>query len=334
MEPVLAPSARSRVIVESHLGGGEHRTLADDVLDGLTRPFKELPPKHFYDARGADLFDQICEQPEYYPTRSERSILATRSAEIVAMTGAAELVELGSGTAAKTRLLLAAMDEAGTLDRYVPIDVTEGMVRASAHELVGEFPGLRVHGIVGDFERHLDRVPPPVPGRPRIVAFLGGTLGNFTPGSRRRFLRSLAQLLGEDGYLLLGTDLVKDVATLEAAYDDAAGVTAEFNRNVLHVLNRELDADFVPTSFDHVAFFDRDREWIEMRLRAQRPQRVHVRKLDLQLTFAAGEELRTEISAKFTRERIQGDLAAAGMVLEDRLLDADGLFALNLARKT
>jgi L-histidine N-alpha-methyltransferase len=333
MEPVMAPSARSRVIVESHLGGGEHRTLADDVLDGLTRPFKELPPKHFYDARGADLFDQICEQPEYYPTRSERSILATRSAEIVAMTGAAELVELGSGTAAKTRLLLAAMHEAGTLDRYVPIDVTEGMVRASAHALVEEFDGLRVHGIVGDFERHLDRVPPPVAGRPRIVAFLGGTLGNFTPGSRRRFLRSLSALLGEDGHLLLGTDLVKDVATLEAAYDDAAGVTAEFNRNVLHVLNRELDADFVPTSFDHVAFFDRDREWIEMRLRAQRPQRVHVRKLDLQLTFAAGEELRTEISAKFTRERIEGDLAAAGMVLEDRLLDADGLFALNLARK-
>jgi L-histidine Nalpha-methyltransferase len=333
MEPVLAPSPRPRVIVESHLGG-EHRTLADDVLDGLTKPFKELPPKHFYDARGADLFDQICEQPEYYPTRSERSILATRSAEIVAMTGAAELVELGSGTAAKTRLLLAAMHEAGTLDRYVPFDVTEGMVRTSAQALVEEFDGLRVHGIVGDFERHLDRIPPPVPGRPRIVAFLGGTLGNFTPGTRRRFLRSLSALLGDDDHLLLGTDLVKDVATLEAAYDDAAGVTAEFNRNVLHVLNRELDADFVPSSFDHVAFFDRDHEWIEMRLRAQRPQRVHVRKLDLQLTFAAGEELRTEISAKFTRRRIEDELAAAGMVLEHRLLDDDGLFALNLARKT
>jgi L-histidine N-alpha-methyltransferase len=225
------------------------------------------------------------------------------------------------------------MHDAGTLDRYVPVDVTESMVRASARELVAEFAGLRVHGIVGDFERHLDRVPPPVPGRPRIVAFLGGTIGNFTPGTRRRFLRSLAGLLGDDGYLLLGTDLVKDVATLEAAYDDAAGATAAFNRNVLHVINRELDADFVPDAFDHVAFFDRDREWIEMRLRAQRPHRVHVRALDLHVTFAAGEELRTEISAKFTRDRLEGDLAAAGMVLGHQLLDPEGLFALNLAQR-
>jgi L-histidine N-alpha-methyltransferase len=333
MEPVLVPADRRRVVVESHLGGGEQRTLADDVLDGLTRPFKELPPKHFYDAHGAELFDRICEQPEYYPTRAERAILETRSADIVAATGAAELVELGSGTAAKTRLLLAAMHAAGTLDRYVPVDVTESMVRASAQQLVEEFDGLRVHGIVGDFERHLDRVPPPIPGRPRIVAFLGGTIGNFPPGSRRRFLRSLARVLGDDGHLLIGTDLVKDVAVLEAAYDDAAGVTAAFNRNVLHVVNRELDANFVPESFDHVAFFDRDREWIEMRLRAQRPQRVHVRALDLRLTFAAGEELRTEISAKFTRERIEGDLAAAGMVLRDQVLDPDGRFALNLAQR-
>jgi L-histidine N-alpha-methyltransferase len=321
-----------RVVVESFLGGGDHRTLADDVLDGLTRPFKELPPKHFYDSVGAELFDQICELPEYYPTRCEREILATRSAEIVALTGAGELVELGSGTAAKTTLLLAAMHEAGTLERYVPIDVTESMVRASAQRLVEEFDGLRVHGIVGDFERHLDRVPPPLDDVPRIVAFLGGTLGNFTPGSRRRFLRTLSGLLGPDDFLLLGTDLVKDPATIEAAYDDSAGVTAAFNRNVLNVVNRELDADFVPESFDHVAFFDRDREWIEMRLRAQRPQRVTVGKLGLRLTFAAGEELRTEISAKFTRERIEGDLAAAGMELTDQLTDQDGLFALNLAR--
>src|SRR3954468_13204647 len=165
-----------RVVIESFLGGGEHRTLADDVLDGLTRPFKELPPKHFYDARGAKLFDQICELPEYYPTRCERAILQERAAEIVARTGAAELVELGSGTAAKTRLLLAAMDAAGTLDRYVPIDVTESMVRASAERLVDEFDTLRVHGIVGDFERHLEHVPAPADDRPRIVAFLGGTI--------------------------------------------------------------------------------------------------------------------------------------------------------------
>jgi L-histidine N-alpha-methyltransferase len=327
-----ARTARDRVVIESFLADGEHRTLADDVLDGLTRPFKELPPKHFYDEHGAELFDQICDLPEYYPTRSERAILEARSAEIVALTGAAELVELGSGTAAKTRLLLAAMDEAGTLERYVPIDVTESMVRDSAQRLVQEFDGLHVHGIVGDFERHLDRVPPSRPGRPRIVAFLGGTIGNFTPGSRRRFLRSLARLLGPDDVLLLGTDLVKDPATIEAAYDDSAGVTAAFNRNVLKVLNRELDADFVPESFDHVAFFDREREWIEMRLRAQRPQRVLVGKLGLRLTFAAGEELRTEISAKFTPERIEGDLAAAGMERVATLTDDDGLFALTLAR--
>jgi L-histidine N-alpha-methyltransferase len=322
----------TRVVVESFLGGGDHRTLADDVLDGLTRPFKELPPKHFYDSVGAELFDRICELPEYYPTRCEREILQTRSGEIVSLTGAGELVELGSGTAAKTALLLRAMHEAGGLERYVPIDVTESMVRASAARLVEELPGLRVHGIVGDFERHLDRVPAPRAGVPRIVAFLGGTIGNFTPGSRRRFLRGLSKLLGPEDFLLVGTDLVKDPAIIEAAYDDSAGVTAAFNRNVLTVVNRELDADFVPESFDHVAFFDRDREWIEMRLRAQRPQRVTVGQLGLRLTFAAGEELRTEISAKFTRERVEGDLAAAGMELVEQLTDQNGLFALNLAR--
>jgi L-histidine N-alpha-methyltransferase len=322
-----------RIAVDCHLRDGEERTLADDVLDGLTRPFKELPPKHFYDARGAELFDRICELPEYYPTRCERAILAAHARDVVALTGAGELVELGSGTAAKTRLLLQAMDDAGTLERYVPIDVTEGMVRACAERLVEEFAGLRVHGVVGDFERHLDRVPAPERGVPRVVAFLGGTIGNFTPGSRRRFLRSLARLLGPGGYLLLGTDLVKDPAMLEAAYDDGAGVTAEFNRNVLHVLNRELGADFVPDAFDHVAFFDREREWIEMRLRARRPQRVLVAALGLRVTFAAGEELRTEISAKFTPERLAGDLAAAGMDLVERFTDADGLFAVSVARR-
>jgi L-histidine Nalpha-methyltransferase len=322
-----------RVVVESHLHDGEERSLADDVLDGLTRPFKELPPKHFYDARGAELFDRICELPEYYPTRCERAILEARSADIVAATGAGELVELGSGTAAKTRILLHAMEDAGTLRRYVPFDVTERMVRDCAASLVEEFGGLRVHGIVGDFERHLDRVPPPHAGVPRIVAFLGGTIGNFTPGSRRRFLRRIAALLGDDGHLLLGTDLVKDVATLEAAYDDSAGVTAEFNRNVLHVLNRELAADFHPEAFEHVAFFDRDREWIEMRLRARRPQRVLVRALGLRISFAAGEELRTEISAKFTPERLRADLAAAGLEPAGQFLDEDGLFALSLARR-
>jgi L-histidine N-alpha-methyltransferase len=319
--------------VESYVGPSEERSLADDVLDGLTRPFKELPPKHFYDATGADLFDQICELPEYYPTRAERAILEQRSAEIVAATGAAELVELGSGTAAKTRLLLRAMADAGTLRRYVPVDVTEAMVLTCADELVDEFPGLRVHGIVGDFERHLRHVPRPDDG-PRIVAFIGGTIGNFPPGSRRRFLRAIAKLLrpGVD-HLLLGTDLVKDPAVLEAAYDDSAGITAAFNRNVLHVVNRELDADFDVDAFEHVAFFDREREWIEMRLRAQRRMDVNVRALGLKIAFAPREELRTEISAKFTVKRLGADLAAAGLELRDVLTDPDELFALSLSAR-
>jgi L-histidine Nalpha-methyltransferase len=318
------------VVVRSYLEASDERALADDVLDGLTRPFKELPPKHFYDARGAALFDRICELPEYYPTRAERSILEARAAELAARTGAAELVELGSGTAAKTRILLRAMADAGTLRRYVPIDVTEGMVRDCAASLVAELPGLAVHGIVGDFERHLGHVPPPA--GPRVVAFLGGTIGNFAPGSRRRFLRALRGLLrpGVD-HLLLGTDLVKDPAVIEAAYDDAAGVTAEFNRNVLHVLNRELGADFDVEAFDHVAFFDREHEWVEMRLRAQRRMEVRVEALDLDVTFAAREELRTEISAKFTPQRLRADLSAAGLRLVDVLTDDEERFALSLS---
>jgi L-histidine N-alpha-methyltransferase len=330
MQRLRAPDA---VVVRSYLGPGDERSLADDVLDGLTRPFKEIQPKHFYDARGGELFDRITALPEYYPTRAERAILASRGAEAIAELGAAELVELGSGTATKTRLLLRALAAAGTLRRYVPVDVTEGLVRSTAEELVDELPGLRVHGIVGDFERHLRHVPAPLRG-PRIVAFLGGTIGNFPPGSRRRFLRALGRLLrpGRDR-LLLGTDLVKVVATLEAAYNDSEGVTAEFNRNVLRVINRELDADFDVDAFEHVAFYDHDREWIEMRLRAQRRMDVRVSDLDLDLAFAAREEMRTEISAKFTPERLRGDLAAAGLHAAEVMTDPDGLFALSLSER-
>src|SRR5438034_2264121 len=251
MEPVVD---RSPLVVRSYLGPGDERSLAEDVLDGLTRPFKELPPKHFYDARGAELFDQICELPEYYPTRAERTILEQEADELARLTGAAELVELGSGTAAKTRMLLDALHEAGTLVRYVPVDVTEAMVRECAEELTDEYPGLHVHGVIGDFERHLDRVPAAI--GTRVVAFLGGTIGNFPPGSRRRVLREIAALLGPRDHLLMGTDLVKDPDVLEAAYDDSQGLTAEFNRNLLRVLNRELDAGFDPQDFDHVALFD------------------------------------------------------------------------------
>jgi L-histidine N-alpha-methyltransferase len=318
--------------IDSFLSETE-RTLAYDVLDGLTRPFKELPPKHFYDAHGSELFERICELPEYYPTRTERAILVARAGEIVERTGAAELVELGSGSAEKARILLEAMSSAGTLRRYVPLDVSESALEAAAIELVDDFDELSVHGVIGDFERHLDRVPRTNKGTPRIVALLGGTIGNFPPGTRRRMLREIGKLLGPEDRLLLGTDLVKDPRVLEAAYDDSQGITAEFNRNVLRVINRELDADFWPEAFEHIAFYDRTHEWIEMRLRAVRPCSVLVADLGLRVEFAAGEEVRTEISAKFTRARIEADFAAVGLGLECWYTDSDGLFAVSLARR-
>lgn len=299
------------------------RSLADDVLDGLTRPFKELPPKHFYDTRGSELFEAICAQPEYYPTRTELSILSTRGDEL--MDGVDELVELGSGATTKARLLL----DGAQARRYIPVDVSESVVRAAGDELADL--DVDVHGVVGDVERHLDRLPAPC-GR-RAVAFLGGTIGNFPPGSRRRFLRTVGALLAPGDRLLLGTDLVKDPAIIEAAYNDAAGVTAEFNRNVLAVVNRELGGDFDLDAFEHVAFFDRSREWVEMRLRALTPQRVRIAALDLTVDFGHREELRTEISAKFTRERIAADLAAAGLRLEAVVTDPREWFAVSVATR-
>jgi L-histidine N-alpha-methyltransferase len=322
------------VRIDSFLSESDERSLANDVLDGLTRPFKEIPPKHFYDSRGSALFERICELPEYYPTRAEREILVANADEIVERTGAGELVELGSGSAEKARILLEAMSSARTLRRYVPVDVSESALEAAAIELVDEFEELTVHGVIGDFERHLDRVPPrAVGGPPRLVALLGGTIGNFLPGTRRRLLREISRLLGPRDRLLLGTDLVKDPTVLEAAYDDPEGVTAQFNRNVLHVINRELDADFAPDAFEHIAFYDRRHEWVEMRLRARRPCSVLVAGVGLRVEFAAGEELRTEISAKFTRARVEADLQAAGLGLDRWYTDRDGLFALSLARR-
>ena len=222
------------------------------------------------------------------------------------------------------------MARAGTLERFIPVDVTESAVRASAAALVEEYPGLVVHGLIGDFERHLDLVP--AARACRLVAFLGGTIGNFAPSSRRRLLGTLRALLGAEDHLLLGADLLKDRATLEAAYDDAAGVTAEFNLNILHVLNRELDANFETNQFEHVAIFDERNEWIEMRLRARKAQTVRLAAIGLTAQFAAGEEMRTEISAKFTRARLEGDLAAAGLELVGWYTDAEDRFALSLAR--
>ena len=315
-------------VIDVHVGRAAERRLADDVLDGLTRPFKEIPPKHFYDSRGSALFERICELPEYYPTRAETAILRARAGEMVAAAGEpAELVELGSGSTLKARMLLDSMDAP---ERYVPVDVSERMVREAAEELVDDYPGLAVHGVVGDFERHLGEVPPP-DGPGRLVALLGGTIGNFPPGSRRRLLRDVRAMLGPGDALLLGTDLVKDPAVIEAAYNDSAGVTAAFNRNLLAVINRELDADFDLQAFEHVAFYDREQEWIEMRLRATRACRVRVAALDLEVRFAADEELRTEISAKFTSQRLRREFAAAGLGLRRMWTDPEELFAVSLA---
>ena len=319
--------------IDSWLSESEERSLANDVLDGLTRPFKELPPKHFYDTRGSELFEQICSLPEYYPTRTELSILKAVAREIVHTTGAGELVELGSGASDKARILLDAMVAEGTLQRYIPLDVSASVVHEAAEQLVEDYDGLLVHGVIGDFERHLGRVPDGN-GSPRIIALLGGTIGNFPPGSRRRMLRAIGDVLRPADRLLLGTDLVKDPAVIEAAYDDTQGVTAEFNRNVLHVINRELDADFPADAFEHVAFFDRQHEWIEMRLRASRDCVVQIGDVGLTVEFVAGEELRTEISAKFTRPRLEADFEAAGLTLERFYTDDDNLFALSLARPT
>lgn len=299
--------------------------LRADVLSGLTATPKRLPPKWFYDARGSELFERITELPEYYPTRAEREILATRSGEIAVASGARTLVELGSGSSEKTRHLIDALP---ALAAYVPVDVSESALTQAGRALVEERPGLHVHALIADFTAPLTL--PATPG-PRLVAFLGGTIGNLLPAERTRFLASVRALLAPGDGLLLGTDLVKDERVLVRAYDDAAGVTAAFNRNVLAVINRELDADFDPEAFEHVALWDAEREWIEMRLRSRTAQTVKVPALDLAVDFAAGEELRTEVSAKFREEGVTAELAAAGLELTHWWTDAQSRFALSLS---
>jgi L-histidine Nalpha-methyltransferase len=305
-----------------------HDTLEDDVRRGLARPLKELPPKYFYDERGSELFDRITSLPEYYATRCEREILNRHAPAIVERSGAGELVELGSGMASKTRALLYAMAGRGRLERYVPFDVDESVVQASASELVEAYPGLRVHGVVGDFGRDLGHIPD---GDRRLFAFLGGTIGNLYPHERAAFLGRLREVMGPADRLVIGTDLVKDRRVLEAAYNDSAGVTAEFNRNVLRVINAGLGADFDPQAFEHVAFFDEANSWIEMRLRANGAQAVRIDGAGLELRFADGEEIRTEISTKFTRDAVAAELDAAGLALDDFFTDGAGLFGLAFA---
>jgi len=303
-------------------------SLETDVRSGLTTRPKDIPPKWFYDDRGCELFDAITRLPEYYPTEREREILRAEAAAIAEVSQADTLVELGSGTSDKTRVLLDGLRAGGRLRRFVPFEISEATLRAAAAAIAEEYPGIDVHAVVGDFERHLGDLPDD--GR-RLIAFLGGTIGNFAPAERKRFLADLADGMRPGDRFLLGTDLVKDVGRLEAAYDDAQGVTAEFNLNVLAVVNRELDADFDLDQFEHIARFDRDEEWIEMRLRSRRDQHVEVRALDLAVDFGEGEEMRTEISAKFRRERVEAELAEAGLRLERWMTDPAGDFALSLS---
>jgi L-histidine N-alpha-methyltransferase len=318
------------VTVEVHVGPDDRRrALERDVRAGLTAPQKSLPPVWFYDERGSLLFDEITRLPEYYPTRAEREILALHAPEIVALAGTPTLVELGSGTSEKTRLLLDAMQSMELLDRFVPFDVSEEILTSAAAE-IGATYGCDVHAVVGDFHRHLDTIP--VDGDGRLVAFLGSTIGNLDPDQRCRFLADLAASMTADDRLLLGTDLVKDPVRLVAAYDDAAGVTARFNRNVLTVLNAELDGDFEPEAFEHVALWDPHRAWIEMRLRAVEAQHVRLEVLDLEVSFDEGEELHTEISSKFRPEQVTEELAVAGFVVEGTWHDPAGDFQLTLAR--
>jgi L-histidine N-alpha-methyltransferase len=302
--------------------------LRADARTGLTASPKWLPPKWFYDSRGSELFEEITRLPEYYPTRAEREILVARAAEVAALTGAGTLVELGSGSSEKTRLLLDALRGQGTLTSFVPLDVSAAALSDAVAVLTGDYPGLRIQGVVGDFNRHLKLLPG---SDSRLVAFLGGTIGNLLPDGRARFLAELRSTLEPGEWLLLGADLVKDPAVLVQAYDDAAGVTAEFNRNVLRVLNRQLGADFAVDAFRHVALWDPEQEWIEMRLRASRPMAVRLPALDLTVTFGEGEELRTEVSAKFRRDGLTGELAGAGFEVRRWWTDAARRFSLSLA---
>lgn len=304
--------------------------LRTDVRQGLTASPKWLSPKWFYDAVGSELFEQITELPEYYPTRTERALIEAHAYDIAERTNAAILVELGSGSSEKTRLLLEAGAKHGSLHKYVPQDVSPSALEGAIAQISHEFPSLEVQGIVSDFTDTLQNLPA---DGSRTIAFLGGTLGNLIPDERAVFLSDIAQALIEGEFLLIGVGLVIDEDVLVPAYDDAAGVTAKFNANVLSVLNSRLGADFDPQQFEHVALWNAEDEWIEMRLRATQSQHVHIADLDLDVSFDEGEELRTEISAKFRRDGIEAELVDAGFVVDEFWTDPQDRFALILARR-
>src|SRR5919201_2136984 len=326
----MSGAATEQITIDLRLPpGGPLSGMAADVRAGLTKPFKEVSPRYFYDERGSELFERITELREYSPTRAEREILELHAASICAAAGnPATLIELGSGSATKTRVLLDAMKEAGCLEAYAPVDISEQITRRTAEAVTSEY-GIAVHGLVCDFERDLERIP--LAG-PRVIALLGGTIGNFEPAQRASFLARVANLLGDDDHFLRGTDLVKDRARLEAAYNDSAGVTSEFNKNVLAVLNDRLGCDFDLEAFEHVAFWDEENLWVDIRLRSLARQVVDVNALGMHVAFDRGEEMRTEISTKFAREGLEGIYRESGLEMAGWWTDPEGLFALSLAR--
>ncbi len=321
--------ANSALTVDVHLSADDLRAaLEDDVRAGLSASPKSLPPVWFYDETGSQLFEDITRLEAYYPTRAERNLLRRHAPQVAELARADTLVELGAGACDKTRLLLDAMAHQGPLRRYLPFDVSDEFLRNAVAGLLDDYDDLEVHAVVGDFHRHLDRIP--LGGR-RLVAFLGGTIGNLVPAQRRRFLFDLNCAMDSGDHLLLGADLVKDSARIVAAYDDDDGVTAEFNRNVLHVLNHQLAAAFEPERFAHIVVWNPDEQCIEMRLRADHDHSVDIADLDMMVHFAAGEELLTEISAKFTPDRLTDELLAADFVVDGMWGADDGEFALVLA---
>jgi L-histidine N-alpha-methyltransferase len=328
LQVTTSSGAEDRLLVDARM---DHRTgsqLVDDARVGLTAPQKHLPAKYLYDAAGSRLFDAICDEPEYYPTRTEAALLDDVADRIIGLTCPTQLVELGSGAARKTRTLLEAMYRVARGRVFVPMDVSEEMLRRSARELVRDYAWLSVHGLVGDYAETLTLLPS---ARRRLVAFLGGTVGNYEDDAAVEFLGRIRAHLGEGDALLMGADLVKDKAVLDAAYNDAAGVTAAFNKNVLRVLNRELGGDLDEDAFEHLAFYDEARARVEMHLRATRPVRAQFSELGLRVSFEAGETLHTEISRKFTRPRIESLLGRAGFALREWFTPPNDYFSLSLA---
>jgi len=318
-----------RITIDVHLGTEEiDQALRHDVRTGLTAVPKELPPKWFYDEQGSALFDKITRLDEYYQTEAERSILADRAAELIALTGPDTIVELGSGTSDKTRTVLDQATTVGVLRRFVPFDVSEEFLRSAAEMLAARYRNITVHGVVGDFDRHLHHIPG---GGRRLILLLGGTIGNYRPESRKRFLADIVTGMAPGDHLLVGVDVVKDVARITLAYNDPSGVTAAFNKNVLAVITRQLGADFDLDGFDHVARFDQDHNWIEMLLRSNQDQQITVNDLDLTVNFSEGELMTTEISAKFLRNGFEAELDDAGLEPVAWWADANADFAVSLA---